>query len=344
MKGEPLMPLYFGPGEQMKQNNCPVTNCEITNNRDELPNSDLVLFHLRNEIDYVPTRAFATQSFVHVIYESPVNCHKCTVYNTTIFNYSATYTIDSDFTSIYWTDSGLYWELNEKFDLNADFTANKTGLAAALISNCIHENSGRNDYITELARHMSVKTYGKCGEPCPVVVANCIEYISQNFKFFLAFENTLCKGYVTEKFFDWLNFDIVPVVLGLGDYSYYVPRSAYVNVLDFKSPFELARYLSYLDGNATAYNEFFKWKRFVKSEYFAERRRFNGFLCEMCIQLQLELATGEQVMDKRVTDVERRFGLAENCKVGELEWPSGEFSVKKSDHLIYNLFMSSEIW
>ncbi len=61
MYGMPFKELYFGHEKQMIANNCPVKNCEFTNNRTKLNHSDLVLFHIRNHIDYIPRRANQSQ-------------------------------------------------------------------------------------------------------------------------------------------------------------------------------------------------------------------------------------------------------------------------------------------
>ena len=47
------------------------------------------------------------------------------------------------------------------------------------------------------------------------------------------------------------------VVYGGGNYERIAPPHSYINALDFKSAAELGRYLVYLDGNDTAYNEYF---------------------------------------------------------------------------------------
>ena len=40
--------------------------------------------------------------------------------------------------------------------------------------------------------------------------------------FYLAFENSLCDDYITEKFFSTLKLNIIPVVLGSGKYEEHV--------------------------------------------------------------------------------------------------------------------------
>lgn len=66
-----------------------------------------------------------------------------------------------------------------------------------------------------------------------------------------------------------------------------MPPSGYINVLDFKSPKDLAEYMLYLDKNTTAYNAFFKWKRHIS---FLQHtiEPIMAPICSMCIQLYLE--------------------------------------------------------
>jgi len=50
-----------------------------------------------------------------------------------------------------------------------------------------------------------------------------------------SFENSLCKDYVTEKFFKVFEHDMVPIVFGHADYSKIAPPKSYIKVEDFKS-------------------------------------------------------------------------------------------------------------
>jgi alpha-1,3-fucosyltransferase len=86
--------------------------------------------------------------------------------------------------------------------------------------------------------------YGTCGVPC--TVNDCREWIALRYKIFLM-----------------LKYDIIPVVIGGGNYSRFVPKSGYINGLDFKSAKDLGTYLNYLDSNKTAFNSYFKWKKHV---------------------------------------------------------------------------------
>lgn len=138
---------------------------------------------------------------------------------------TATYRIDTDFAR---TLTGMVWKENRNFDVNEDFHASKVGFAAALISNC-HDNSQRLKYIKELQKHVEVDVYGACGtKKCPDAFRNgtktrdCRAILADQYKFFLSFENSLCKDYISEKFFSTLIFNTVPVVHGGGQYSQFV--------------------------------------------------------------------------------------------------------------------------
>ena len=55
--------------------------------------------------------------------------------------------------------------------------------------------------------------------------------------------------------------------------------------MDYKTPKDLANYLFYLSTNSTAYNSYFKWRKFVG---YQKNKLLFHTLCEMCIKLQLE--------------------------------------------------------
>ena len=342
-KGLPLPLVNYQTGlvKPFESFNCPVTNCELTYDRTKLIQSDLVVFHLRNKINYLPTRSFPDQRFVHVIYESPINCHLCTEYKN-VFNLSATYTLNSDYTSIYWSDAGIEWKENKSFDINYDFYSNKNKFAAAVISNC-DDSSLRLSFIDELRKYIDVDILGKCGSiPCDDIICTR-DYISKDYKFYLAFENSICTDYITEKFFSYLKYNIILVTLGGGNYSHYVPKSAYINALDYKTPKDLANYLIYLSNNKTAYNEYFKWKKYI-SFYDKNKIRNSGYLCEMCIQLHLEERLG-YIKKKKLDDynLDNLFGLEQNCKSSLFKQVVRSLNKPKQIDLIkHSYFMSQE--
>ncbi len=125
---------------------------------------------------------------------------------------------------MHWTNKPT----NNLYNENVDYLVNKTKFAVAVISNC-GGSSNRLELIKSLQSHIQVDLFGKCGSPCPSKysesgqIGECKDIVCKEYKFYFAFENSVCKDYVTEKFFQTLSrYPIVPVVLGGADYSLYV--------------------------------------------------------------------------------------------------------------------------
>ncbi len=305
------------------ENRCPVTNCMLTDDKSLLDKSDLVIVRMSDDYEKPKSKRPPNQKWVYVLYESPH--HLKEIYTSTLrwkdlmwkwnefeaangfFNLTSTYRIDSDFPGHYETLGGMYWEENKEFNADFDFHQSKTHFAAAAISNCNSARSTRSKYINELKNFVQVDVFGLCGTGrCN---GSCKKTIGDKYKFFLAFENSFCTYYMSEKPFEVLEYNIVPIVRGLGSFDQYVPKSGYIDANDFDSPRSLARYLKYLDSNKTAYNEFFKWKKYVKFDQ--GFRSTNTPICDMCIYLHLEDHFG--VEKKIFNDIHSWTSIKENC-------------------------------
>ena len=82
------------------------------------------------------------------------------------------------------------------------------------------------------------------------------------FRFYLSFENAICQDYVTEKIFNALRLNTIPVVLGGANYTKILPPGSFINAGDFDSPKELANYLGVVLNNSTLYESYFAWRPF----------------------------------------------------------------------------------
>jgi alpha-1,3-fucosyltransferase len=212
---------------------CPVQNCRISTNRTELFHSELVFVHmsqLANNFEKLPQHRPKNQRWIFGIYETPINSKDFSIYDG-YFNFTSTYSINSDFPGY-----GFYIYSNKmkEFNKSNDYLGGKKELAFAMISNCgkYYQTSLRMEYIKELKKYIKVDVYGKCGIPCPYNNSICRFELFKNYKFVLAFENSLCNDYITEKFYHAINYDIVPVVLGKGNYSNYVRHSSNANLFN----------------------------------------------------------------------------------------------------------------
>ncbi len=122
-------------------------------------------------------------------------------------------------------------------------------------------------------------------QQCPKSTeSQCMDIMESKYKFYLSFENSVCKDYVTEKFFKVLNYNLIPIVLGGANYSKFAPSKSYINVRDFQSIGQLGEYLNYLDKNEMAYAEYFEWKN-----YFRVVVDYKNVFCHLCQVLIIQL-------------------------------------------------------
>ena len=84
--------------------------------------------------------------------------------------------------------------------------------------------------------------------------------VSKKYKYYLAFENSNCVDYITEKFWDSLKHKLLPIVMGarVEDYQAVAPPNSFLHVDSFAGPEELAEHLKYLDENPRDYNKHFQ--------------------------------------------------------------------------------------
>ncbi|XP_077520024.1 glycoprotein 3-alpha-L-fucosyltransferase A-like [Amblyomma americanum] len=177
-------------------------------------------------------------------------------------DWTASYRMDSDIVTPY-AKFVLYDPLVKTTRRHHDYAQNKSKLVAWFVSNCVTSNK-RLEYAYRLQEHVQVDIYGACGPlSCPRSLnQECNRMLERDYLFYLAFENANCKDYITEKFFNALRHNVVPVVMGASreEYRAAAPHHSYIHVENFRSPKELAEYLLVLSRNRTLYNEYFRWK------------------------------------------------------------------------------------
>ncbi|XP_066603353.1 glycoprotein 3-alpha-L-fucosyltransferase A isoform X2 [Prorops nasuta] len=237
------------------QQRCPVNTCTIT--RDNAADADLIIFK-----DYVTHVGRRTANQVWMLYFLECPYHTQSVKNALV-NWTATYRRDSDIVAPY--ERWQYYDPSvTQIQQTFNYAANKTKKVAWFVSNC-HPRNQRMHYAKELSKYIQVDIYGACGTlRCPRSQAQaCFEMLDADYKFYLAFENSNCKDYITEKFFvNGLGHNVLPIVMGARprDYARSAPYRSYIHVDEFESPKELAVYLHRLDKDDQLYNSYFRWK------------------------------------------------------------------------------------
>lgn len=257
---------------------CDVSNCVFTSDRSQLNASDAVMLHLRDvRLSDLPTFRTPDQRWVLLHHESPPHTPRDIVKGLDgKINWTITYRLDSDMVL-----QPQYVRKTSPSNVVIDYAANKTRMIAWFVSNC-HTPSRREDYVSELRKVVPVDVYGDCGEHrcVPKMSAKCYKDAAKEYRFYLSFENSLCKDYVTEKLFAPMRQDIVPIVFGGANYSLFAPPESYINTASFSSPRALGKYLIRLaqDKNRQAYNHYLKWKNFYAETY-------DSYVCQLCRKL-----------------------------------------------------------
>ena len=122
----------------------------------------------------------------------------------------------------------------------------------------------------------------------------------RSYYFYLSFENTRCKDYISEKFYNVLaTASAIPIVFGpsKSEYEAVAPPYSFIHVNDFKNPEDLADYMNYLIDNTTAYMEYFWWT----SYYTVKRTELICSFCEKMYNLRSS-AAGQNTQTKRIED------------------------------------------
>ena len=167
-------------------------------------------------------------------------------------------------------------------------TKKKYREALWIASDC-YTRSNREEYIKILQKYIDVDVVGKCSAGkkewnCGkrYVHDDCYNVLN-DYKFFLAFESSLCEDYITEKIFENYNYDVVIVVRG-GNFrnntSQVLQGATYINVDSFESIEALGLYLQELGRDVHQYASILESKSRTVALPF--HHVYQNSLCTLC--------------------------------------------------------------
>ncbi len=107
--------------------------------------------------------------------------------------------------------------------------------------------------------------------------------MKNKYNFYAAFENALCKDYITEKIFDNIKNFVIPLAYGEANYKVHVPPKSCINVNDFKTIPDLVKHLKHLSENPNEYLKYFWWRKHYKVIDHSEI--YNITFCRLCQKL-----------------------------------------------------------
>lgn len=293
---------------------CQYSNCKLTEEPGCLSKSDAVIFkgrHLPKEFPYRPLG----QIWIFAEDETPYHydvfgaAYKESKWSSA-FNWTMTY--DHSNTDIFLPYGEIRKRETKDYRNFLNIAKNKTKDAVIVTSNC-NPPSKRQFYINGLKAFIDVDVLGECGEKWNCgekwIHNDCFKTLTMPYRFYLAFENSFCRNYVTEKFFENFNYDIVIVSRSarIENYgTFYLPEEAYISTADFNSVEELGLYLQSISNNYTKYAELLHSKSKYYSPGFEET--YQKALCDLCKRMN-----NQRMYTKRIQNIENWKNFQQPC-------------------------------
>jgi alpha-1,3-fucosyltransferase len=284
-----LNPIWYDPplGGKVFET-CAEKRCRLVS---DLSATDAVLMSqnmLMNKSDYPACRTLQSfqlpayraprQKWVFVANEPPSHRRVDKLY-AKLFNVTFTYKNSSN---AYFPYGRLVKQHNKKIYYDKNFAKKRN--VVWMVSNC--ESVGKREhYVAQLAKHIDVTIFGTCARK------RCIRDIRKHIrcqhdethKFYLAFENSLCSEYISEKVWRTLGLNMIPIVYGIGDYKNVMPPRSYIDVRDYESPAHLAQQLQRISSDRRLHASYFAWK-----QHYAVKQvgtTFQEATCQLCDSL-----------------------------------------------------------
>ena len=313
---------------------CPYKNCKMSFNPSDANISDAVIFHWFKQLKHYPNFTRPTdQVWIFIQHEptrqyvrSPAAWPWWAPGMRNNFNWTMTYSRYSDIPLPY----GMM-KLKPQSAKPRDYLAiakSKTRDALWVVSKC--PSSGRREeYVNILKKYIDVDILGSCGQNWSCGVRsnhpwqNCFDILNRTYRYYLAFENDLCDDYITEKFYENYQYDLLMVSRAGHPHRRpvdFIDKDAYIDTKDFKNPHELGKYLQNLSKNVTRYAEMLATKdRYGVITY---QELFLKSMCNICERLN-NLKKYTFVYE----DVSKWLRQREPCyAVGDLNSPSTDAS------------------
>lgn len=245
--------------------------CELTTDARRFNQSDGVVFYshglkFMDDFNFTPIK-YAGQTWTFFAAESPPYSNNQAFSDPRLsgkFNSTMTYRTDSEFWHGYMRTERRERPLTpeqrsrEEQELRWAFR-NKTRMAAIFTSHC-NTQSDRARYIRQMKRYMDIDVFGDCGYLKCDSHAKCDKMLADDYKFYLAFENSFCVDYITEKLLRPMSTKrVVSVVRGGADYSKLLPPHSVVDANTFFSSYELTHHLKALAEDEDEWVKMFEW-------------------------------------------------------------------------------------
>lgn len=282
----------FGP-------TCPSRDrCKWTCDNRRLAQADAIIFHaydIEFHQAHVPNRSETKPNSIWILWsDEPPSIINYTLFQSYQFNWTMSYKLNSEVsigTYGLFQQRELTWSVPDYNRwIQEQFNRRQNG-ALWFVSNCAAKE--RLKYYNDLRKESSttVEGYGRCVDYYPAHWCSpgtqCeLDYMSK-YKFFLSFESTTCRDYITEKFYKALHHGLIPVVYG-PDSDYYnnlAPPNSFIHINEHHANMtKLAKYLQAVHSNFELFSMYHQWRKkymIVIDKKAVDRVR----VCELCERL-----------------------------------------------------------
>jgi alpha-1,3-fucosyltransferase 10 len=236
-------------------------HCELTADRARFADADAVVFPVPTSVfagnEPPPERARPDQCWVAWSWESSVHFPQLDdpAY-VARFDLTATYRFDSSIPIPHLWE-GMFGALPPVVPARE-----RSVVPAAAFVSSPDDRCGRNDYLAELMQHVAIDSYGRVchnrdlgedhGRDSKLAAL-------ARYRFAIAFENSIARDYVTEKFFDPLLVGAVPIYRGAPNVAELAPgERCFVDASSFPGPRALAEYIAGIGDDE--YERFHEWR------------------------------------------------------------------------------------
>ncbi len=283
---KPVMLLWFWPeNKKFDFQDCKtllqIDSCHLTDDRSLYSRArGVLIFHKAIQEDLSnlpPSPRPRLQRWIWFNMDTPDNTRRIKGLDG-LFNLTMSYRKNADI--------HVRWRLTIKKNTSEVFVLPKKErlLCWVVDSKDLNTTSGkRYSYYRELAQHINVDIFDSSsddvkGENYFLTISSC--------KFYLSFEDSIHRDYITETFNGPLAAGTVPIVLGppRANYEDFAPGSSFIHVNDFPTPVALAEHLQKLDKDDEAYIRYFDWRQFysIRRHLTEEKHKFAHAICQAC--------------------------------------------------------------
>ena len=266
------------------------SHCETTTDKSRIHKADAVLFHCMDLMPWLSMPGYRRWDQVWIVW--------CVEPPTKIWNRLHGYRHVFNWTMHYRNDSTIFAPFGRVDKLNKSNTLFhlpqlRSQRILLLNSNCF-DDIQRYKLYEELQKYLPIDYYGSCGNlSCPRGNQECAKKID-SYRFVIQFENSYCKHYVSEKYFEALHRHQIPIVnWKKGQRAINFIPNSYINIYDFKTIKDAAIYIQSVLYNQTLYNFYFDWRKHYSVHSVGVWQQF----CFLCRELHDHKRPAQVIVD-----------------------------------------------